>query len=80
MNQHVDVIYMKKDNNLYKCVCFTLLQKCDQNMAQTLSVMDHLCKEIKADFLNVKNVFSKSDNAGCHSGNGCWGVGGEGGG
>ena len=50
MNQHVDVIYMKKDNNLYKCVGFTLLQKYNQNMAQTLSVMDHLCKEINQHY------------------------------
>ena len=52
MSQHV-VIYMKKDNNLHKYVYFTLLQKCDQNMAQTLSVMGHVCKQIKADFPNI---------------------------
>ena len=60
MSQHVDVIYMKKDKNLHKYVYFTLLQKCDQNLAQTLSVMD---KQIKADFPNIKHVFSESDNA-----------------
>ena len=38
---------------------FTLLQKRDQNMAQTMSVTDHVCKQIKADFPNIKNVFSK---------------------
>ena len=38
-------------------------------MAQTLSVMGHVCKQIKADFLNIKNVFRKSDNAGFYSGN-----------
>ena len=48
---------------------FTLLQKCDQNMAQTMSVTDHVCKQIKADFPNIKNVLSKSDNVGCYSGN-----------
>ena len=52
MSQHV-LIYMKKDNNLHKYVYFTLLQKCDQNMAQTLSVMGHVCKQIKADFPNI---------------------------
>ena len=70
MSQHVDVIYMKKDNNLHKYVYFTLLQKCDQNLTQTLSVTDHVCKQIKADFPNIKNIFSKSDNARCCSGNG----------
>ena len=28
MTQHVDVIYMKKDNNLKNYVYFTYLQKC----------------------------------------------------
>ena len=40
-------------------------------MAQTLSVTDNVCKQIKVDFPNIKNVFGKSDNAGCYSGNGC---------
>ena len=40
------------------------------NLAQILPVTDHLCKQIKADFPNIKNVFSKSDNAGCYSENG----------
>ena len=53
MSQHVDVIYMKKDNNLHKYVHFTLLQKCDQNMAQTMSVTGHVFKQIKADFPNI---------------------------
>ena len=75
MNQHVDVIYMKKDNNLYKCVCFTLLQKCDQNMAQTLSVMDHLCKEIKANFLNVKTFLVNLIMLVAIQGMVIWGVG-----
>ena len=46
------------------------MQKCDQNLAQTLSVTDHACKYIKADFPNIKNIFSKSEKAGCYSGNG----------
>ena len=45
---------------------FTLLQKCDQNLAQT----DHVSQQIKAGFSKIKNVFSKSDNLGCYSGNG----------
>ena len=53
MSQHVDVIYMKKEDNLHKYVYFTLLQKCDQNMAQTLSVTGHVFKQIKADFPNI---------------------------
>ena len=57
MSQHVDFIYKKEDNNLHKYVSFTLLQKCDLNLAQTLSVMEHVCKQIKADFPNIKKCF-----------------------
>ena len=60
MSQQVDVTSMKKDNNLHKYLYFTLLQKCDQNLAQT----NHVSQQIKADFSKIKNVFSKSDNSG----------------
>ena len=70
MSQHVDVIYLKQDNELKKYIYFTLLQKCEENLAHTLSLTDHVCQPIKTDFSNVKNVYKKSDNAGCYAGNG----------
>ena len=68
MSQHVDVIYMKKDGNLHRF--FDFCKKCDLNLAQTLLITDHVCKQVKANFPNIKSVFSKSDNAGHYSGNG----------
>ena len=70
MSQHVDVIYLKQDNELKKYVYFTLLQKCEQNLAHTLSVTDHVCQQIETDYPNIKNVYKKSDNTGCYAGNG----------
>ena len=70
MSQHVDVIYSKKDNKVIKNVYFTLLQRCDQNLNQTLAVIELVAKEIKKDLPDVHNAFMKSDNAGCYSGNG----------
>ena len=34
-----------------------------------MSVTDHVCQQIKTDFPNVKNVYKKSDNAGCYADN-----------
>ena len=70
MSQNVDVIYSKKDNKVIKNVYFTLLQRCDQNLNQTLAVTELVAKEIKKDLPDIHNVFMKSDNAGCYSGNG----------
>ena len=70
MGQHADVIYLKQDNELKKYVYFTLLQKCEQNLAHTLSVTDYVCQQIKTDFPTAKNGYKKSDNTGCYAGNG----------
>ena len=43
MSQHVDVIYLKQDNEIKKYVYFTLLQKCEQNLAHTLIVSCIFC-------------------------------------
>ena len=42
MSQHVDVIYIKQDNEIEKYIYFMLLQKCNQNLAQILSVTEHV--------------------------------------
>ena len=70
MSQHVDVIYLKQDNEIKKYVYFTLLQKCEQNLAHTLSVAYFVCQQIKTDFPTVKNVYKKSDNTWCYAANG----------
>ena len=57
MSQHVDVIYIIQDNEIKKYVCFTLLQKCEQSLAQTLSVVEHVCQQIKTDFPKIKNLY-----------------------
>ena len=65
----MDEIYLKQNNELKSYVYFTLLQKCEQNLAHTLSVTDHVCQQIKTDFPNIENDYKKSDNTGCYVGN-----------
>ena len=49
---------------------FTLLQKCEPSLGNTLSVTDHVCHQIKTGFPNIKSDYKKSDKAGCYGGNG----------
>ena len=46
------------------------MQRCKQNLTQTLSVIEYVCQQIKTDFPNIKNAYKKSHNAGCYSSNG----------
>ena len=70
ISQHVDVIYHKENGTLHKLAYFTIIQRCNQDLAQTMSVASHVAAQIREDFPNVKNVYVKSDNAGCYAGNG----------
>ena len=48
---------------------FTTIYRCDQDVIDTLCVAEHVLKEIQKDHPNIKQLFRKTDNAGCYSGN-----------
>ena len=52
-----------------KSVYFTTIYRCDQDVIDTLCVAEHVLKEIQKDHPNIKQLFRKTDNAGCYSGN-----------
>ena len=71
MSVHVDVLLTKAvtSSELMKSVYFTTIYRCDQDIIDTLCVAEHVLKEIQMDHPNIKQLFRKTDNAGCYSGN-----------
>ncbi|GBM65883.1 hypothetical protein AVEN_49928-1 [Araneus ventricosus] len=70
MSLHIDVLLFKSDDTLQKQVHFTILERSDQGLEHTLSVLEHVAKQVKTDFPTIRHSFMKSDNAGCYSRNG----------
>ena len=68
---HVDVLLTIAValSELMKSVYFTAIYRCDQDVIDTLCVAEHVLKEIQKDHPNIKQLFRKTDNAGCYSGN-----------
>ena len=72
MSLHVDVLSKKdEDGQLRKDVHFTSVYRSDQDVVETLCVVDHVLAQMKTDYPNVKGIYRKSDNAGCYAGNSC---------
>lgn len=72
MSLHVDVLFQKdQDGQLRKDVYFTALYRSDQNVLETLCVLDHVLAQIKRDYPNLQGLYRKSDNASCYAGNSC---------
>ena len=71
MSVHVDVLLTKAvaSSELMKSMYFTTIYRCDQDVIDTLCVAEHVLKEIQKDHTNIKQLFRKTDNAGCYSGN-----------
>ena len=71
MSVHVDVFLTKAvaSSKLMKTVYFTTNYRCDQDVIDTLCIAEHVLKEILKDHPNIKQLFRKTDNAGCYSGN-----------
>ena len=68
---HVNVLLTKAvaSSELIKSVYFTTIYRCEQDVTDTLCVAEHVLKEIQKDHPNIKQLFRKTDNAGCYSGN-----------
>ena len=69
MSLHIDVLFHKVDNILSKNVYHTATYKCDQYSRDTFCISNHVIKQMKSDFSELKCLFRKSDNAGCYSAN-----------
>ncbi|CAF1547066.1 unnamed protein product [Adineta ricciae] len=66
---HVDVLfYMDINRKLKKMTYFTAIDRCLQDMSSVLCVFEHVLDQIKTDLPNLKNLYTRSDNAGCYAG------------
>ena len=66
MSLHVDCLFYQKDGSIRKTVYFTSLYRCDQDAIDVLSIQDEVLKAFTEKNLQIKEVFMKSDNAGCY--------------
>ena len=62
---------MKQQNLLKKHVYFTVIQRCEQGIGDTLILADVVLDQFCEDFPLVSEVYIKSDNAGSYHGNYC---------
>ena len=69
MSLHVDIFFLKKADQLIKHVYFTGIYRCDQSLEDVISLAGAVLDEFKKDEPGVRNLFTKSDNAGCYHGN-----------
>ena len=45
------------------------LNNCDQDVIDTLCIIDCVNQETRKDFPDIRMLYQKSDNAGCYAGN-----------
>ena len=67
---HVSAVITKQAPGKYQVECFVhLFDNCEQNSFAVASIIEHLLETIKKETPEIKNVYLRSDNAGCyHSG------------
>ena len=71
MTLHCDVLLLKKNGIVKKHTYFTTAYRSDQDIKDSLSLGDYVVKEFSKDFPDVKELYCKSNNAGCYHGNPC---------
>ena len=69
MSMHVDVFFVKRDNDISKQVFITVIYWCDQGIASSLCISEHVLKEFKKSNPVITKIFTKSDNASSYHGN-----------
>ena len=69
MSMHINVFFLKKGLDISKQVYLAVIYRCDQGMANTLSICENVLKEFKKTNPTITNIFTKSDNAGSYHGN-----------
>ena len=73
MSMHIDVFFLKKGLDISKQVYLTVIFRCDQGMANTLSICENVSKEFKKTNPTTANILTKSDNARSCYGNSVFG-------
>lgn len=63
---HIDVFLIKINDVWIKAVYIVVLDKCDQDMIETLAIAQIVLEKFNADFPHIKSLLIKSDNAGCY--------------
>ena len=66
---HCDVFLSKKTGTVKKHTYFTIAYRSDQSIKDSLSLGDFVVKEFSKGFPDVKELYCKSNNAGCYHGN-----------
>ena len=69
MTLHCDVFLLKENGTVKKHTYFTTVYRSDRDFKDSLSLGDYVVKEFSKDFPDVKELYCKSDNAGCYHGN-----------
>ena len=69
MPLHVNVLFLKKNNHLFKRLYLSSINQCDQGMIDTLSLGKAVLVKLKVDEPQIQKLFAKSDNASCYHGN-----------
>ena len=66
----MSAVITKQAPGKYQVECFVhLFDNCEQNSFAVTSIIEHLFEAIKKETPEIKNVYLRSDNAGCyHSG------------
>ena len=66
---HIDTFFLKKGLDISKQVCITVIYRCLQGIANTLSICENVLKEFKKANPTITNILTKFDNAGSYDGN-----------
>ena len=61
-------IFLKKNNHLFKRLCLSSINQCDQGMIDTLSLGKAVLKQLKVDEPQIQRLFAKADRATCYRG------------
>ena len=69
MSLHVDILFLRKAEQLVKHVYFTAVYRSDQSTKDVISLDDTVLNKFKQDEPNLCTLYKKSDNAGCYQGN-----------
>ena len=69
MSMHIDVFFLKQNDELKKHVYFTNIYRCDQGVSSVISIADTVLNQFRIDEPEVCRLFAKSDNANCYHAN-----------
>ena len=69
MSMHIDVFFIKQNDELKKHVYFTNIYRCEQGVSSVISIADAVLDQFRQDEPEMSKLFAKSDNANCYHAN-----------